>query len=105
YKCEEKYGFIWVNIGDEPKSLPHYSEFDDPAFRTITWGPYEMKAKAPRILENFLDCSHLAFLHEGYLGNEDNAKISDYQVFINDTITTDEIILYQPNADGQGTVA
>ncbi|MGM0875682.1 MAG: hypothetical protein ACQEWV_12980 [Bacillota bacterium] len=53
--------------------------------------------------ENFLDVSHLMFIHEGLLGDSQFPEISDYQVHhSNGCIISDEINVYQPDPDGRG---
>ena len=39
-----------------------------------------MQASAPRIVENFLDLSHFAFVHEGWLGTRDAVSVPHYDV-------------------------
>lgn len=102
YRCAEYLGLIWVNLGDEPAPLIKYPEFEQEGFRTIICGSYEVKANAPRIIENFIDVSHLMFVHEGMLGDEDHAEIVNYDVgFFDGRLVTSKIPVYQPNADGR----
>jgi len=102
YHCEEYLGLIWVCLGDEPAPLIQYPEYDQAGYRTAICGPYEVKANAPRIIENFLDVSHLMFVHEGMLGDEDHAEIVDYDVkFVDNRFITSKIPVYQPNSDGR----
>lgn len=71
-------------------------------YRTAICGPYEVKANAPRIIENFLDVSHLMFVHEGLLGDEDHAEVVDYKVeFVDNRLITSKIPVFQPNPDGR----
>ena len=101
YGCKVAYGFVWVNLNNNEPSLFDYPEFHDEQYRNVIWGPQAVKANPPRIIENFLDVSHLAFVHEGYLGVQEKPEISDYKVHKeNGRIYTDEITVFQPNADG-----
>ncbi len=103
YACLEKYGFIWVNLaGNQPEFFP-YPEMDGTRFRNVIWGPQEVKAKPPRIIENFLDVGHLAVVHQGYLGTETHREIENYKVHQKDgRIYSDEIAIFQPDPDGSG---
>ena len=102
YHCEEYLGLIWVNLGDEPAPLIKYPEYDMEDHRTIICGAYEVKANAPRIIENFLDVSHLMFVHEGMLGDADHAEVVNYDVnFVDGRFITSKIPVFQPNADGR----
>lgn len=105
YSCMEMYDLIWVNMGNNLPAEPFFEELHDAAFQSILFGPNEMMASAPRILENSLDVSHFAFAHDGYLGDSRYPQISDYKVHkIGDKLVTDEIMVYQPNADTIGEV-
>lgn len=103
YACIERYGFIWVNIaGNQPDIFP-YPEMDGTEFRNVIWGPQEVQAKPPRIIENFLDVGHLAVVHQGYLGTETHREIENYKVNHRDgRIYSDEIAIFQPDPDGSG---
>ncbi|RST72767.1 aromatic ring-hydroxylating dioxygenase subunit alpha [Siminovitchia acidinfaciens] len=103
YSCMEKYGFIWVNLaGNQPDIFP-YPEMDGTEFHNVIWGPQEVQAKPPRIIENFLDVGHLAVVHEGYLGAETHREIENYKVNYEDgRIYSDEIAIFQPDPDGSG---
>lgn len=103
FACVEKYGFIWVNLaGNQPEFFP-YPEMDGTQFRNVIWGPQEVQAKPPRIIENFLDVGHLAVVHQGYLGTETHRKIENYKVHQKDgRIYSDEIAIFQPDPDGSG---
>lgn len=66
-------------------------------------GPYELAAAAPRVIENFLDVSHLMYVHEGMLGDSEYSEINDYRVHeVDGTLRTDVIEVYQPDPDGRG---
>ncbi|EFV78091.1 aromatic ring-hydroxylating dioxygenase subunit alpha [Cytobacillus oceanisediminis] len=102
YHCEEYLGLIWVNLGEDPAPLVSFPEYSMEGYRTAICGPYEVKANAPRIIENFLDVSHLMFVHEGLLGDEDHAEVVDYKVeFVDNRLITSKIPVYQPNPDGR----
>jgi phenylpropionate dioxygenase-like ring-hydroxylating dioxygenase large terminal subunit len=104
YGCTEAYGIVWVRLdGTDPATLPPFPEYADADFKAFYSGPYEVNASMPRVVENFLDVGHLAFLHEGTLGDPSHAEISDYTVHQTDgRIFTDTISVYQPDPDGRG---
>ncbi|TKC17120.1 aromatic ring-hydroxylating dioxygenase subunit alpha [Robertmurraya kyonggiensis] len=102
YHCQEQYGLIWVCLGDEPAPLISYPEYTLDGYHTAICGPYEVKANAPRIIENFLDVSHLMFVHQGMLGDKEHAHVADYDVkFLDNHYITSKIPVYQPNPDGR----
>lgn len=106
YACREAYGLVWVCLAEPSQPLPDFPEWGDPAVRTFTMGPYEMEAGGPRIIENFLDLAHLAFVHDGILGVESRAEIGRYQVETRaDGIFATDISVWQPDPDGSGQPA
>ncbi|MEK8127613.1 aromatic ring-hydroxylating dioxygenase subunit alpha [Paenibacillus filicis] len=108
YACIEKYGVIWVKFdaaSSQDPPVPFYGEFDDPSFQTVHAEPYLLHAAAPRVVENFLDASHLAFVHDGLLGDSNYPEIPDYSVsWEGDRYVSDEIAIYA-DADGSGQYA
>ena len=70
YRATERYGLIWVSLGDGDRDVPAFPEEDDPGYRKVLCGPSEIvNASAPRIIENFLDVAHLPHVHSGILGD------------------------------------
>ena len=101
YHVSEHYGLIWVCIGEPVADVPHYEELE--GFKTIICGPYTVEAEPPRVIENFLDVSHLMWVHEGYLGVPSHAEIPEYHVHEKEgKLVSDTIHVYQPDPDGRG---
>lgn len=70
-------GLWWADMGGachEPPGLEHL-----PARRLI-YGPFDVATSAPRAVENFLDTSHFAFVHEGWLGDAQHPEVPDHEV-------------------------
>jgi phenylpropionate dioxygenase-like ring-hydroxylating dioxygenase large terminal subunit len=81
YRVQECYGLVWVCLGTPAHDAPpRFPEFADDALRKVWCGPYEVRSSGPRIVENFLDMAHFAFVHEGILGAQEQAAIADYSV-------------------------
>ena len=104
YAAREQYGMVWVSLGLPEKSVPHFPEESDPAYRKLLTGPFPpMNASAPRVIENFLDVTHFPFVHNGILGDPSQPEISDYQVNTGpDGIVAQDVIAYQPDPYGTG---
>jgi vanillate O-demethylase monooxygenase subunit len=104
FRCREAYGIIWVCLGSPSTEEPvigHSGLRED--FVQVYMGPYEIAAAGPRVVENFLDVSHLMFVHGGLLGDSEFSEINDYRVHeAGGTLATDEIEVYQPDPDGRG---
>lgn len=103
YQSQEKYGWIWVTLGNPLHNIPTFSQWEDAAFRKVNCGPYSIRANGPRVIENFLDVTHFPFVHQGLLGDPDHADITDYSVETTaDGVTAKDISVWQPDPDGTG---
>lgn len=82
FEAREQHGLVWVRLQVPAQPLapgladpPVFAPGDDPAWRTVVCGPYELNTSAPRLVENFLDLSHFGFVHEGWLGERGHAQV------------------------------
>jgi phenylpropionate dioxygenase-like ring-hydroxylating dioxygenase large terminal subunit len=78
--CEEKYGLVWICVGLPRTTVPVLPEADDPSFTLIhelmdTW-----HASAPRIIDNALDVSHVAWVHRDSVGSSADPRMSGVEV-------------------------
>ncbi len=66
YPTEERYGLIWVFLGDLPESerypIPPFDEYGQEGWRKVT-SEYTWKAAAARVVENGIDMAHASFVH------------------------------------------
>jgi phenylpropionate dioxygenase-like ring-hydroxylating dioxygenase large terminal subunit len=66
YPTEERYGMIWVFLGDLPESerypIPPFAEYGQPGWKAVT-SEYTWKASAARVVENGIDMAHASFVH------------------------------------------
>ncbi len=105
FRSQEAYGMIWLCLGEPETDMPTIGTRGLlPDFAGVFMGPYEVAAAAPRVVENFLDVSHLMYVHEGMLGDSEFSEINDYRVHETEggALRTDEIEVYQPDPDGRG---
>jgi phenylpropionate dioxygenase-like ring-hydroxylating dioxygenase large terminal subunit len=103
YKAQDKYGFVWVCLGEPRADVPEFPEWGDVAFRKVDAGPYVFRAQGPRVIENFLDVGHFPFVHAGLLGDAKHTEVGDYQVeSADDGVTAKDIPFFQPDPDGTG---
>ncbi len=77
YPVRECAGFVWVYPGEslpdsEPFSFPHYGERGWSSFRMKT----RFQAGVEACLENFLDCPHTAYVHQGWFRSHDTRSLS-----------------------------
>ncbi len=80
FRTEERYGLVWVCLGEPARAVLPFPEYDDPRLRKLLCGPYEVTSSGPRIVENFLDMAHFAFVHAGILGEPARAEVRDCRV-------------------------
>ena len=103
YQLIEKAGLIFVKLAEEECRFPNIPILDDDTFHHVVCGTYHMNAAGPRLIENFVDLSHLPFVHEGYLGDQNHAEINEYKVEkTDDGLIAKEIGVYQPDPYGTG---
>jgi phenylpropionate dioxygenase-like ring-hydroxylating dioxygenase large terminal subunit len=104
YPTQERYGMIWVFMGDLPESerypIPPFPEYDDrenwrPIYTEFSWN-----ADASRVVENGIDIAHTSFVHPGF-GHRDMAD-KNHVVKIERTehSGTSSCILYPPPMQG-----
>lgn len=77
WQVAQAHGLVWLArdpLQPAPPDLPGL-----PA-RRVVCGPYVVETSAPRVVENFLDTSHFAFVHEGWLGDAAHPEVPPYPV-------------------------
>lgn len=103
YSVQERYGLVWVALEPPAGDVPAFPEALVAAFKTLVVGPYRLEAEPPRVIENFLDVSHLMWVHEGLLGVPDYAVIPEHGVHrAGEGLQSDPIDIFQPDPDGRG---
>lgn len=80
FNTREAYGLLWVQMVKGEHAVPAFAAETDERLRKVNCGPYTVNASAPRIVENFLDLSHFAFVHEGWLGTREAVEVPHYDV-------------------------
>jgi len=71
FHAAERYGFVWVAVEAPLTPIPDLPEAEDPAYRLIQecHEPWEMSLF--RLVDNWFDLSHVAFVHSGTQGDVD----------------------------------
>jgi phenylpropionate dioxygenase-like ring-hydroxylating dioxygenase large terminal subunit len=75
----ERYGLVWLLVGEEREPIPSLVELDE-GYTLIHELKEVWNASAPRMIDNALDVSHVAFVHRGTVGDPDNPRLSDFAV-------------------------
>jgi len=86
YRCEERYGLIWVALDAPAYALPDVPELTSGGWRVVETGPFEWKSDASRQLENFTDFGHFPWVHPGLLGDPERPVVPNYSVEIRDHV-------------------
>ena len=102
YQAMERYGMVWVSLGQPEQDVPFFPEEPDPKFRKLLTGPFPpVRANGPRVIENFLDVTHFPFVHGGILGDPALPQVSDYIVETGaQGILARDVITFQPDPYG-----
>lgn len=83
YPVVERYGWIWVFMGDLPEAerppIPVFPEADQPGWRALH-GEFTWNAHYARVVENGVDIAHTPFVHRNSFGNVDHPQIDDHEV-------------------------
>lgn len=77
FPVREHDGYVWVYPGESipessPFRFPHYGEQGWTSFRMRT----QFQASVEACLENFLDCPHTVYVHQGWFRNHDKRELS-----------------------------
>ena len=70
YRCTERYGYIWVCLGEPLTDIPELPEAHDPDYRLIQEFYEPWQCAGLRVMENELDLAHPTFVHTETFGSE-----------------------------------
>jgi phenylpropionate dioxygenase-like ring-hydroxylating dioxygenase large terminal subunit len=77
---DTRYGFVWICLGEPSRRIVAFDECEEEDRLLATAGSVGVAVSGLRAVENFLDLSHLAFVHAGFLGEEPHTEIAPYDV-------------------------
>ncbi len=78
FHCQEKYGYVWVCLGEPLQPIPHFDEEGQPQYRRIFQFYEEWQTSPLRFMENSFDNSHFSFVHKANFGMLSQPKPSKY---------------------------
>ncbi|HEX7095947.1 MAG TPA: aromatic ring-hydroxylating dioxygenase subunit alpha [Acidimicrobiales bacterium] len=71
----ERYGLVWICLGDPVAGIPEIPQENDPTFRRIN-NPVEVWAtSATRMTDNFVDITHFPWVHTGTFGRRQSTRV------------------------------
>ena len=76
YRAEERYGYVWVCLGEPLASIPEIPEAGDPGFRQIHEFYETWNCGALRVMENSFDNAHFSYVHRASFGDVENPEPS-----------------------------
>jgi phenylpropionate dioxygenase-like ring-hydroxylating dioxygenase large terminal subunit len=74
YHCTERYGLVWVCLGEPRAPIPDMRWEDDPSFRRINTPVDTWKVATTRVVDNFLDFTHFPFVHTRTFGRSQDTQ-------------------------------
>lgn len=74
FRCNERYGVVWVALEEPLRDIPELPEYDDPAYRRVFEFYEPWHAPGLRIMENSFDNAHFAFVHKASFGIVDEPE-------------------------------
>ena len=80
YHCEERYGLVWVCLGTPSAPIPCIVQEDDPTFRRINTPVEVWRVSATRMVDNFLDITHVPFVHVGTFGRAQDTHVPRFEL-------------------------
>ena len=93
-------GLVWMCLGESPKK-PRMVQFDDPQYRILGSGPHRVATSYARMCENFLDVSHLPFVHEGTIGLPEYPEVADFKVAVESGVPgVERVVITTPDFEG-----
>lgn len=95
YPLHEKDGIVWIWMGSEPAdtgTVPDYPMLAAPGVPRSKQDWLRINAEYELIIENLLDLSHVSFLHDGILGNEETVAARIKVHHEGDTIAVDRVM-------------
>ena len=72
---EERYGLVWLCVGEPAGTIFECRYEHDPAFRRINTGVEVWQTNALRMSDNFLDISHFPWVHTGTFGTSQQIEV------------------------------
>lgn len=74
-RTEERFGLVWVCLGEPAARIPSMAAEDDASYRRINSGIQTWATSATRMTDNFMDISHFPYVHTGTFGLAENTLV------------------------------
>jgi phenylpropionate dioxygenase-like ring-hydroxylating dioxygenase large terminal subunit len=71
----ERYGLVWLCLGEPTSGIPEIAQEDDDTYRRINNPVDAWQVSATRMADNFLDITHFPFVHVGTFGRAQDTRV------------------------------
>jgi phenylpropionate dioxygenase-like ring-hydroxylating dioxygenase large terminal subunit len=109
FGCAERYGLVWVCLGDTPSDgpdgIPVIAHEDDPSFRRINTPVEVWHTSCTRMTDNFLDITHFPYVHVGTFGRAQDTHVPKLEMQPMDNGWFGYVYEVRANNTGVGTLA
>jgi len=78
YRAEERYGYVWVCLGEPLQGIPEIAEASEPGMRRIPEFYEVWSCSAFRIMENSFDNAHFSYVHRASFGDVANPEPAEF---------------------------
>jgi phenylpropionate dioxygenase-like ring-hydroxylating dioxygenase large terminal subunit len=75
YRTDERYGLVWICLGEPSAPIPCVPEADDPTYRRINTPVEVWQTSATRMSDNFCDITHFPYVHIGTFGGAQDPHV------------------------------
>ncbi len=72
YHCAERYGYVWVCLGEPLDTIPEIAQANNSTWRTIHTFYQPINCSGLRLMENLSDMAHHHYVHNQTLGDREN---------------------------------
>jgi phenylpropionate dioxygenase-like ring-hydroxylating dioxygenase large terminal subunit len=104
YRCQERYGLVWVALDNPVADIPAFPEWEDPGYRHVACEAYTWQCGPARMVENFTDFGHLGYLHDGLLGTRDELQVPEHRVETSSGALRYSLTMSVPNTNDEFAV-
>ena len=84
FRCEARYGYVWVALGEPLAPIPDFPEDGDARYRRILQFHECWNTSSLRFLENAFDNAHFSYVHKANFGIFEQPKPQNYRLEVTD---------------------
>jgi phenylpropionate dioxygenase-like ring-hydroxylating dioxygenase large terminal subunit len=101
-RVTEEHGLIWVALEEPWFAAPTLPEFGDARYHILKVPTYDWHCGMARRVENFIDFAHIAWVHDGSIGDRNRPEVPEHEVRREGSELRWEATLIEPPNDKLG---